>query len=206
MGMENHRKRFDKAAKKYNTDRYPGRGHCARLVLDFLEPCSDDIVLDVGCGPGEHLISLSPGIGAGYGIDLSEEMIRRAREVSRDYSNLSFFVGTANQIPGELQRICFTKILTNYTLHHLPSVKKAEAILLLSDLLAPGGRFILGDLMISDDPDKYESLFEYVGYGPGPDTPSRVDELEPMFIEAGLKCMTRILNPLVGLIVGSKAL
>ena len=58
MDTRDHRKVFDAAAGQYATDRYPGRGQCAKLVLDFLAPQSDDLILDVGCGPGEQLISI----------------------------------------------------------------------------------------------------------------------------------------------------
>jgi SAM-dependent methyltransferase len=204
MEMTNHKTRFNEAAAKYQSERYPGRGHCARLGLDFLAPCAADLVLDLGCGPGEHLIALSPAIKAGYGLDFSEEMIRQARERSRGYHNLHFCVGAADQLPEQFPQIHFTKIFTNYTLHHLPATQKAKIITLISDRLVVGGRFILGDLMFSEAPEKYESLYDYVGYGPGCDTPSRVEELEAMFSAAGLESQTRILNPLVGLIIGHK--
>ena len=75
----------------------------------------------------------------------------------------------------------------------------------LSGLLPTGGLFVLGDLMFSSDPEKHHDLFEFVGYGPGFDTPTSVTTIEEMFSSAGLKPTTYILNPLVGVIGGLKA-
>jgi hypothetical protein len=63
---------------------------------------------------------------------------------------------------------------------------------------------VLGDLMFSDAPEKHHDLLEFVGYGPGSDTPAYVTTLEEMFASAGLYPTTHILNPLVGVIVGRK--
>lgn len=204
LKIRDHKKIFDAAASGYTTDKYPGRAHCVRLVLDFLDPQPEDVVLDVGCGPGEQLISLAPIIKKGYGIDISDKMIERAAESSSHLKNLHFCAGSANKIPEILHNVSLSKIFTNYALHHLSTEKKAEAIAALSEYLTPGGRLIVGDIMFSDDPGKYQNLFEYAAYGPDCDTPSTVSELEEMFTNAGLSPITRILNPLVGLIIGEK--
>ena len=150
-------------------------------------------------------MQLAPLVKRGIGLDLSDKMIDRARHATAQCPNLQFHVGSAHELPSELRDIPFSKIFTNYALHHLPTAKKADAIAALSRHLIPGGRLILGDLMVSDDPDKYRNLFDYVGYGPGCDLPSTVVELEEIFANAGLTSTTRLLNPLVGVIIGHKS-
>ena len=201
---DDHLDRFNIAAREYNTDRYPGRAQCARKVLVLLEPRIDDVVLDVGCGPGTQLTYLSRSIRFGYGIDPAEQMIRQAQESTTHCPNLQFYVGSATAFPQEIHHAGINKIMSNYALHHLPDNAKRESLCNLASLLPENGTVVLGDLVFSDDPDKFRSLFDIVGYGPGCDTPSQLSLLEGMFIEAGLSPCTHILNPLVAVIVGRK--
>ena len=204
MRTEEHAERFSRAAQSYTTDRYPGRGQCMWTVLDLLDPQPDDVVLDVGCGPGTHLIRLAPSIRSGYGVDPAEAMVRRATEEAAVCANVHFYVGSAQQLPDDIRGTGVSKIFSNYALHHLPDRAKHVAVQSLSDLLPVDGIFVLGDLMFSDDPDKHHDLLEFVGYGPGSDTPAYATAIEHMFTCAGLSTTTHILNPLVGVIVGRK--
>jgi SAM-dependent methyltransferase len=204
MKTEKYTERFNRGAEGYTTDRYPGRGQCMRTVLDLLNPQPDDVVLDVGCGPGTQLIGLASSIRSGYGVDPAEEMIRRATVEAAGHVNLHFHVGSAQHLPDAIRTAGVNKIFSNYALHHLPDPAKRAAIQSLSQLLPTCGMLILGDLMFSDDPEKHHDLLEFVGYGPGIDTPAYVSALQEMFTSSGLVPSTYILNPLVGVIVGLK--
>ncbi len=202
--IHKHIERFNAAAYKYRTDRYPGRTLCMKTVLDFLDPQIDDIILDVGCGPGTQLIELSPIIRYGYGIDPAENMIRQAEQASVNCSNINFFVGSAEILPKSLNHVGINKVISNYALHHLSDRAKQHSIQRLFSILPSNGMIVLGDLMFSDDPDKYKELFDTVGYGPGCDTPSQLLVLEDMFNDTGVILETYILNPLVAVIIGKK--
>ncbi len=65
-------------------------------------------VLDLGCGSGwatrllARLVSEGPeGFGQVVGVDVSDEMIRRARAASKDFENILYVWGSAQQIPWE---------------------------------------------------------------------------------------------------------
>jgi trans-aconitate methyltransferase len=199
-----HKKRFNEQASKYNTERCHGRAQCIRKVLELLDPKPNDVILDLGCGPGTQLIELSRSIKYGYGIDLADEMIRRAKAEATGHTNLNFSVGTAQHIPDSIFTVGINKIFSNYALHHLSDSDKHSTIMRLSDLLPAGGLFVLGDLMFSENPENHQDSFEFVGYGPGDDTPSYVSTIEQIFTSAGLKPTTYILNPLVGVVAGLK--
>src|SRR5208283_338656 len=67
------------------------------LTLMDLQP--SDRVLDVGCGSGwlvRRLAALVPG-GSVVGIDVSDEMIRRAQLASAGAPNTQFLQGTAEE-------------------------------------------------------------------------------------------------------------
>jgi ubiquinone/menaquinone biosynthesis C-methylase UbiE len=204
MKTEEHVRRFNQIAESYVTNRYPGRGQCMEMVLRLLEPCSDDVVLDVGCGPGTQLIGLAGTIKTGYGLDPAEAMIQRAIEQAGHLANLHFCVGSAHRLPDEIRAAGMGKVFSNYALHHLADDAKRSAIAALSGLLPEGGLLVLGDLMFREDPHLHRDLFEFVGYGPYSDTPAYVSTLEHMFASAGLTPTTHVLNPLVGVIVGRK--
>ena len=189
---------------KYTTDRCYGRAQCIRKVLELLDPKPDDVILDLGCGPGSQLIEIAESIQYGYGVDLAENMIQRAKAEATDHKNLNFSVGTAQNIPDFLFTVGINKIFSNYALHHLSDNDKQRATMRLSELLPIGGLFVLGDLMFSENPNNHQDLFDLVGYGPGDDTPSYVTTIEQSFTSAGLNHMTFILNPLVGVVAGLK--
>ena len=65
-------------------------------------------VLDLGCGSGwatrllSRLVGDEPeGFGQVVGLDVSDEMIRQARAASRDFENILYVWGSAQQIPWE---------------------------------------------------------------------------------------------------------
>ncbi|MGA2375362.1 MAG: methyltransferase domain-containing protein, partial [Candidatus Sulfotelmatobacter sp.] len=65
-------------------------------------------VLDLGCGSGwatrllARLVGEGPdGFGQVVGLDVSDEMIREARAASKDFDNVLYVWGSAQQIPWE---------------------------------------------------------------------------------------------------------
>jgi ubiquinone/menaquinone biosynthesis C-methylase UbiE len=64
-------------------------------------------VLDLGCGAGWASRLLAQLVGGGersgqvIGLDVSDEMVRRARANSTQYDNVMFVVGSAQHIPWE---------------------------------------------------------------------------------------------------------
>ena len=70
-------------------------------VLDRMRLCSEHNVLDVGCGAGwlSRLLAEQVPEGRVVGVDISDEMIRRARRNNLDVENAMFVVGEAEEIP-----------------------------------------------------------------------------------------------------------
>ena len=71
------------------------------LALMDLEP--DEIILDAGCGTGWLCRLLAERLPQGrvVGLDVSDEMVRRAQAASAGFSNLSFMLGGTEPIPCE---------------------------------------------------------------------------------------------------------
>jgi len=107
-------------------------------------------VLDLGCGSGwatrllARLVADGPeGFGQVIGVDVSDEMIRLARQASKDFENVMYVWGSATQIPWEEN--FFDKVLSVESFYYYPDQERALAELFR--VMAPKGRmFILINL------------------------------------------------------------
>jgi len=107
-------------------------------------------VLDLGCGSGwatrlvARLVGEGPeGFGQVVGLDVSDEMVRRAREASRDFENILYVQGSAQRIPWEEN--FFDKVLSVESFYYYPD--QDRALMELFRVMAPRGRlFILINL------------------------------------------------------------
>jgi len=106
-----------------------------------------DRVLDVSCGVGwaTRLVAqaVEGGQGIAVGVDVSEEMIARARAASRDVENLLFAIAPAEEIPWRDEY--FEKVLSIESFYYY---QDQETVLReLYRVLVPGGfLFILINL------------------------------------------------------------
>lgn len=112
-------------------------------------------VLDLSCGTGwatrmmAHLVADGPGgAGQAVGLDISDEMIRHAREGSRNVDNVLYVWGSAQQIPWEENY--FDKALSVEAFYYYPDQERTLAELFR--VLAPQGRFFLLINLYKDNP------------------------------------------------------
>src|SRR5581483_6221711 len=112
-------------------------------------------VLDLGCGTGwasrliARLVGEGPaGFGQVVGLDISDEMIRRSRAASRDFDNLIFIWGSAQQIPWEEN--FFDKVLSVESFYYYPDQDRALAELFR--VMAPHARLFILINLYKDNP------------------------------------------------------
>src|SRR3984885_14738124 len=107
-------------------------------------------VLDLGCGSGGanrflgRLVGEGPdGFGQVIGLDVSDDMVRQAREASKDFENILYVWGSAQQIPWEEN--FFDKVLSVESFYYYAD--QDRALMELFRVMAPRGRlFILINL------------------------------------------------------------
>jgi arsenite methyltransferase len=102
-------------------------------------------VLDLGCGSGWASRLLAQMVGGGeqpgqvVGLDVSDEMIRRARAKSAEYDNILFVVGSAQQIPW--QEDFFDKVLSVESFYYYGD--QGGALDEVRRVMAPGGELYI---------------------------------------------------------------
>ncbi len=114
-------------------------------TLPLMDVKANDRVLDLGCGSGwaTRLVAKRFHPKKIVGIDISDEMVRRAAEQSKGIANLEFLHGAAERIPAADDS--FDKIFSIESFYYWPDqmvgLKEAKRV------LAPGGKlFILINL------------------------------------------------------------
>lgn len=137
---------FNIQAKTYDTDK--NGKHARNLYQDIIKALSSlqfSNVLDVGCGTGEVLSIIRKLYPTAllYGIDISEEMLKKAEEKKID--NLNLYLGDAEHLPFENAR--FDVLICTDSFHHYPKPQKAvsefyrvldnDGYLLLADFVKP---------------------------------------------------------------------
>jgi arsenite methyltransferase len=89
-------------------------------LLDRLRLEPDDNVLDLGCGTGwlARLLAEQVPEGRVVGMDISDEMIRRARQNYVELDNAMFVVGEAGEIPWDAN--FFTRAVSVESAYYWP--------------------------------------------------------------------------------------
>jgi SAM-dependent methyltransferase len=94
-------------------------------VLDRMCLGPEDNVLDLGCGAGwlARLVAEQVPEGRVVGVDISDEMIRRARRNNVDVENAMFVVGEAGEIPWDAN--FFTHAISVEAAYYWPDPRAA---------------------------------------------------------------------------------
>src|SRR6516164_10959163 len=123
-------------------------------TLSLMELKPGDRVLDVGCGAGWASRLMAKEVANGnkpgqvVGIDVADEMIRRARAGSVDFDNVMFVVGSAQQIPWEEN--FFDKVLSVESFYYYADQERALAELFR--VIAPKGKLYILINLYRDNP------------------------------------------------------
>jgi ubiquinone/menaquinone biosynthesis C-methylase UbiE len=131
-----------------------GHRFAARQGFDRLELTPGDHYLDIGCGNG-YTVRWAAGrvgeSGRAVGIDLSPNMVDRARGASLGLSNVQFHQAA---FPNHtLPRGAFQAIFSMEVLYYLPDVE--AALREIHQLLLPGGRFVSVVDFYEENPDSH---------------------------------------------------
>ncbi len=125
------------------------------LALMDLQPA--DHVLDLGCGTGWASRRMARAVTSGevVGIDVADEMLRRAEAASKGIANVRYVWGSAEKIPSGDN--AFTKVLSVESFYYYAD--QGKALDEVRRAMAPGGRLFI---LINLYRDKVHSEAEYI--------------------------------------------
>ena len=111
-------------------------------VVSKLNLCSEDNLVEVGCGTGVLLSKLNAKVGSVKGLDYSSEAIGWAVKV---FPDIEFTAGNAAKLPYKSE--IFNKAVCYSVFHYFADMEYAyRAIDELIRVTETGGRILLGDL------------------------------------------------------------
>ncbi len=117
----------------------------------------DEVCIDLGSGRGTDVLRLAEEVGPKgfvYGIDITDEMIRKASTTAAKMGveNVKFVQSDLEQIM--LDSDIADLVISNCTLNHVSNKPKVWAE--IYRLLKNGGRFVISDIYSSDPvPEEY---------------------------------------------------
>lgn len=105
------------------------------LSFKKINPCKDEVILDVGCGVGDDVIELAKSGASLYGIDNDIDFINRARKKIPQDLHVDFYCNQAYELPFDDRAV--DKIRADRLFQHLTNYNKV--LLEFSRILKPNG-------------------------------------------------------------------
>ena len=141
--IEHHRKIADRADIIWNWDSPSGRRRAQRRAEIFVARGGlgpGRRALELGCGTGIFLEKVAESGALIHGLDLSEDLLAKARTRLAGLANVTLDHGNAQQMPYEAQ--AFDTVYGSSVLHHLDL---DAALREVHRVLRPGGRLVFAE-------------------------------------------------------------
>jgi ubiquinone/menaquinone biosynthesis C-methylase UbiE len=164
--------------------------HRVALVRNLARPRPTDVVLDLGCGNGHHLLAFGSEVARGIGIDVSPGMIELARTRLRSSprrANLTFEVDDAEELKGIPDQSIDLVICIGAFEHMLD---KRAVLASIHRVLKSGGRFFC----LAPDADYvwYRTIAPLLGFATKHLSSDRMltrDEFSVLLDQTGFRCI-----------------
>jgi len=198
---------FDSIAERYDAVvEWDTRTYYARYgeVLDA-------VVTRAGAGPGVRVLDIGTGTGnlavrclavgaSVVGLDPSEPMLARAREKVPAEADAVFRQCDEPFLDIPYPDGAFDAVVSTYAYHHIPHRLRGASVREMVRVLAPGGRWVLGDLCFQDAADETRALRELNWLEEEYFT--RLDELRAAFAQVGMEIKPEQFTPATWVVLG----
>jgi CheY-like chemotaxis protein/ubiquinone/menaquinone biosynthesis C-methylase UbiE len=132
----------------------------SQAIIRRLGLGSGDTVIDMGAGTGAFALCAARACKTVYAVDVSQAMVDYARQKAEQagLKNIVFCQGgflTYEHVAEPADALVSTAVL-----HHLPDFWKLVGLRRVNEMLKPGGRLFLFDVVFSSDMAGYEARFD----------------------------------------------
>jgi ubiquinone/menaquinone biosynthesis C-methylase UbiE len=143
-------KRFGQASHAYLKSSTHASGTDLDVLIDLLAPTPSMSVLDVATGAGHTAVRIAPRVRSVIAVDIAPEMIERTRElaIERGVANVTARVMDVESL--EFADDSFDAVTCRIAPHHFVDI--AGSVAEIHRVLRPGGRFVVEDSTVPDDP------------------------------------------------------
>jgi len=144
-------RQFGEHARQYAVSRAHLEGAARLMLLERMEPITDETLLDVGSGPGPVALAFAPYVARTVAYDAAPEMLAAARLAARraGVTNLEAVRGDAHRLPFAARS--FGLVTSRACPHHFTDIRAAVGE--MARVLARGGRLGIADGTVPDDPE-----------------------------------------------------
>lgn len=134
----------------------------SQLIIKAIGLNKEQTLIDLGTGTGSLAIEASKHCRKVKAVDISQVMLdyARGKAVSKNIKNIEFI--QAGFLTFKHDDDPVDAIVTQIALHHLPDFWKQVALKRMYDMLRPGGKLYIKDVVFPVLIDKYESSVNYV--------------------------------------------
>jgi len=142
------KKIFGKNADSYAKSVTHSTGKDLEILLDWLQPNSNAVCLDLATGGGNVARLLAPHTSRVFATDLTKDMLQNTSKYLTAFNNIDYVVADAENIP--FLDASFDVVTCRIAAHHFPNPE--SFIKEVFRVLKPNGSFILIDNVAPDDP------------------------------------------------------
>ncbi len=139
------KKNFKKVAGIYNLWSRLTESKAARKVIELAKIKGDEDVLEIACGTGvvfEEIVKRNPS-GYSVGVDLSPDMLLKARKRLKNYKNSRFELKEGDVLNLDFKEQLFDIVINNFMVDLMPEDNFDSIAKKFFELLKPGGIVVI---------------------------------------------------------------
>ncbi|MEW5956778.1 MAG: class I SAM-dependent methyltransferase [Chloroflexota bacterium] len=132
----------------------------AEAIIDALKIGPEHTVIDMGVGTGAFSLYAAPHCQTIYAVDVSPVMLEFTRQKAEKAGLTNIVFCPGGLLTYEHRAPAVDAIVSVAVLHHLPDFWKLVGLRRLIQMMKPGGRLFLFDLVFPIEMTDYETQFE----------------------------------------------
>ncbi|MBN1292610.1 MAG: class I SAM-dependent methyltransferase [Candidatus Latescibacteria bacterium] len=132
----------------------------ATRIIDALGLTKDSIVVDMGCGSGGLSVHFAKHCGKVHAVDVSPKMVELCGRKAGEQNLKNIETVCAGFLTYEHKGEPPDAIVSTAVLHHLPDFWKQVALRRMYEMLKPGGKLFLFDIVFNFPVDEYQNSID----------------------------------------------